>query len=239
MSRPSCPVLVFIVWPSFPCFLPCLYYPNCLLRQSCPICLSWRPVLASYAGVLSRLSCQVSCPSCPVHNACPQLTVPAVLSLMSNPVCTVLADLSELNCQGDLSRLSCFPVPFFMTQMSCPECCHGSLATVVLPVALSLLSCSGPPVLSFMSCLYIPAVLSRFPVQVFLSLLSFLAVSQLSWPGILFPNSFFGAVLSLLSCSHYPVLSVLSWMPSVRCPVPGVLHTCCLGPGCPYIADLK
>jgi hypothetical protein len=186
-------------------------YPCCIIStifsgSSVPFARPGCPFLA----VLYRLFCQLSCPSCPVQHACPWPTLPVVLSLMSHPVYPVLTDLSKLNCQAALSRLSCPIVhdPDLLPGM----CCHGCHATGVLPVFLSLLSGSGTLVLSFVSCLYhaIPAVLSRHSCP------SSLLQLFLSSPahGVVSPTLF-----SVLSCICCHILIVLFYLFCPGCPL--------------------
>jgi hypothetical protein len=114
------------------------------------------------------------------------------LKMLYCPGHPVLSVLSRMPCQANF-RLTCLrcTVPFFLSQLSC-QGCPAVVVTSWLPclASLFLLSCSGPPVLSFLSQLYYPAC----PLW-------------LLYPRCLF---FMTAVLSLLSCSDCPTLSVLS-----------------------------
>ncbi len=184
-----------------------LVQPN-LPRLSCPSCL-----------VLS----QISGPSCPA---------PAVLPRLSCLGCPASAVLQQLTCQVDLSKLTFpgFPAPLSHL-LSCPRCpvlsvlswlsCHDSRVPVV---TFQLSSCchfqaalfsfpaclSHPNFLLWLSC---PGCLIRCPFPAFFPSWPFLAASCHA-PPILVPISFVLAVLSLLSCSPYPILSVLVWMSS-------------------------
>jgi hypothetical protein len=82
------------------CFHSWLYYPNCLVRLSCP--------------VLSQLSCSIG--------LVPRSTIPSVRSLKSCPAIPsslpILADLSRVTCQVNPSGLTCLDCPVFS---GCPD----------------------------------------------------------------------------------------------------------------------
>jgi hypothetical protein len=90
-------------------------------------------------------------------------------------VLTVLSSLSfQANLQTDLSVLFCpIVIPFVMSQMWCPDSTFmdvlPQLSRHGCPGALSLLSCPGHPVLSFLACLYYLACLLRLSYPAVLS----------------------------------------------------------------------
>jgi hypothetical protein len=191
--------------------------------MSCPGC----PV----PDVLSRMSC----PRCSVRLSCPGCPVPAILSRLSCPGYLVPAILSRLSCPGYPVRLSCpsCPIPAVLSRLSCPSspvavaavlsCCHDL-------TALSTLDLSGRLVWTDLSRLFYPSF-SVPDVQ------SRLVLSYCP-PWSSCPSSPILVVLSSLSCSGRPVLSVLSWLyyPDFfcGCPVSAVLSKFSY-PSCPAL----
>jgi hypothetical protein len=115
------------------------FFQSDLSRLDCPTC----PVQTYCAGfpvlyVLSRLFC-LGNPAAVVR-FCPSRPVIAVKYWPSCPLCPVQAGLSGRYVLSDLPQLPC---PRSLSQMSCHGC--------PIMIALSLLSCSELPVLSFPS----------------------------------------------------------------------------------------
>jgi hypothetical protein len=120
-----------------------------------------------------------------------------------------------------------------MYQIPCPDCTVIGPGSVVLSLLscpycrvfaiLSSLNCPGYTNLTDLSGCLAPAVLSSISctscsVQAFSSLRS--------CASLLVPSTFVPYVLSLLTYSDRPVLSVLSWIPCASCPAP-IFPSCC------------
>jgi hypothetical protein len=232
-----------------------------LFKLSCTSCL----VLSVMSGLLSR--------DCPVRAILSQLPCPAILSTAlltpspvvsvmswSVPFCSVQAHLSMLTCQADLSRLTCpcCPVQVVLSQMSysnCPTMVIPSCFVLPSCPALAvqpLLSCSGHPVLCFLSWPHSRDYLlwmsspgcPSFPVLH--SCTSCPVHAVMFWPPChLFPSClshpdyFSGSPVQIfLSCpsvwSLPPPLSLLSCLFCHVVAVPSYL----LSPGCPFLGVL-
>jgi hypothetical protein len=158
--------------------------------------------------------------------------------------------MSRLTCQANLSMLICLEWPVQTELSGCPAhchnrwqvpdvlsrlychgwACHSCLVQVFCLSTYSVLGVifclSRPPfwVMPVLSQLSSPAALltlscPSFPVPTVLSQLFFPSCSDSAF---LSPALFLPAVLSLLSSSHHPILSLLPWMPCLRCPFPAV-----------------
>jgi hypothetical protein len=186
------PVLTVMSWPFCPvqADLSRLTSPGCPLRPTCtdlPVqaVLSHCHSRCRALDIMSRLYCHV-CPA----------TV--VLSQMPIPCCYVLAIFSSLSCPAFTipTVFSDCPVPAVLSscplRLSSPAVLSGCLVLAALP----WLSCTGSLRLS---C----------PNGFALAVLPWLSCPSCPAPAF-FPELFFPSALSLLSCYHRPVLSVLS-----------------------------
>ncbi len=154
LSCPCCHVLAIL---SPVPFLAELSWVSPLAVLSCPAC----PVGLLFLPVLSQLSCSIALvPSSPVPTVWSLLSCPGIQFSLPCPVCLVKVDLSgrplRIDCLG--CAVQCPRRCHVMPQLYC----HGCPATVVrwqfsCPNCPHLLSCTGHPVLSFLSCLYYSA----------------------------------------------------------------------------------
>jgi hypothetical protein len=175
-----------------------------------------------------------------------RLTSPAVRIMLSCPDCSFMVVMSRHSClccdfpavSVAMIRLSCPGMGFFpviLSQLSCPfssqhvlavlfkEICPGCPVQTVLPrcpvpAALSMLTCSGHPVLSFLSWLSFPdrqrlLFFPGCPVLAVLSKLSSLPSCPCCHVQTILFNLTCPCSLSQIPCPGRPALAVLPGCP--------------------------
>ncbi len=241
LTSPKCPVsMVLSHMPYQGCSAMVVPFPlpcpiSSVLIHDLAI-LSSVPFLAVLSGLssLAVLSVLLFLSECPVpavllYRSCPQLICPQlthphslVFHVISwHPVLSVLSWLTR-TCPGWPVRPTCSDwlvqavLSSVIVDVMPQLYCHGCPATVV-PISVVLSYLSRPSVFFWPSCpLFLVLPVHHHGCLLWLSCPGGPAqaiLSLLLCRNILVPSSFVLAVLYSLSCSHCPVLSVLSYMP--------------------------